>query len=97
MIPLSGHTEGHACVAVEAGERTLVHAGDAYFHRSSVRDPGDAARPAGLALFERLVAVDRARIRHNHRRLRELRDGGSVQLFCAHDPVELDEARAGAD
>lgn len=93
MIPLSGHTRGHACIAVDAPTGALVHAGDAYFHRSSVRDPEDAGRPPALAVFETLVAVDRSRIRDNHRRLHELRAGGGVEVFCAHDPVELEEAQ----
>jgi glyoxylase-like metal-dependent hydrolase (beta-lactamase superfamily II) len=90
-VPLPGHTRGHACVAVRAGGRWLLHAGDAFFHRHTV-EPGAGAGPAGLRAFEALIAMDRAAVRANHARLRELaRDrGGEVTVFCAHDPVQFD-------
>lgn len=87
LIPLTGHTRGHACVAVEAPGRTLVHAGDAYFHRASVRDAGEV--PFGLRVFESNIATDRAKIAANHARLRELDRDPGIRLFCAHDPEEL--------
>lgn len=94
-IPLPGHTRGHACVAVDRGDRWLLHAGDAYFHHASVR-PGAGAAPPGLRVFERLVAVDYARVLDNHARLRELARAPDVTVFSAHDPEELDTLRAGA-
>src|SRR5205823_4708337 len=36
LIPLAGHTRGHAAVAVETGEGWLLHAGDAYFHHGAM-------------------------------------------------------------
>lgn len=88
MIPLTGHTRGHACVAVETGAGALVHAGDAYFHRAAVRD-GHGDIPWGLRVFEGNIAVDRSRIRDNHARLRALGAQDGVTLFCAHDPHEF--------
>ncbi len=88
MIPLSGHTRGHACVAVEAPGLPLLHCGDAYFHRATL-DRAEGAVPAGLRLFEGAMAIERARIRDNHARLRALAATGEVRVFCAHDPVEL--------
>lgn len=90
MIPLAGHTLGHACIAVEHGARTLVHAGDAYFHRAAVRED-DSAIPRGIALYEKLVAMEPSRLIDNHRRLRELSRAEDIEVFCAHDPVELAE------
>lgn len=93
MIPLSGHTRGHACIAVERGDAAVVHAGDSYFHHSSVTRERDDGRPPVLAFYEGLVAVDRTRIADNHRRLHELNRDERVTLFCAHDQTELDALR----
>lgn len=89
-LPLPGHTRGHACVAVETRDVTLVHGGDAFFHRSVV-DPSAPPIPRGLAGFERLVAVDYAKVRQNHARLRALaaQGGDALRVFCAHDDVQL--------
>jgi glyoxylase-like metal-dependent hydrolase (beta-lactamase superfamily II) len=95
LVPLVGHTRGHAAVAVELASGWLVHAGDAYFHRSTPR-PSEGAMPPALALFERAVALDWAGVRENQRRLRELAAEAEAgfTLFCAHDPVEFERARA---
>ena len=90
-IPLPGHSRGHSAVAVESDRGWLLHCGDAYFHESTV----DSSRaPAGpmLRLFENAVALDRARVRDNHRRLAELhaRAGGEIGIFSAHDPAEFE-------
>jgi glyoxylase-like metal-dependent hydrolase (beta-lactamase superfamily II) len=93
-IPLPGHTRGHACVAVDRGDRWLLHSGDAYFSRA--RLVGGAAPPA-LVTFERLVAVDYRRVLDNHRRLGELaRTDPGVEVFSSHDPSELARLRGGS-
>jgi glyoxylase-like metal-dependent hydrolase (beta-lactamase superfamily II) len=91
LIPVVGHTRGHCAVAVKQGDEWLLHAGDAYFFHGEV-DPENPRSTPGLALFQRLVAVDDAARRKNQRRLRELaRDHrGTVRLFSAHDPLELE-------
>jgi len=91
LVPVVGHTRGHCAVAVKEDQGWLLHAGDAYFFRGEV-DPVAPRSTPGLALFQRLAAVDDAARRDNQRRLRELmRDHGrEVRVFCAHDPVELD-------
>ncbi|MEM7674377.1 MAG: MBL fold metallo-hydrolase [Myxococcota bacterium] len=92
LIPLGGHTRGHVAVAVDAGETWLMHCGDAYFHRQQMID---GKRPFGLGLFERAVAVE-DRIRElNQERLRNLkRAQRGIELFCAHDAVELERLQA---
>nr|WP_238161158.1 MBL fold metallo-hydrolase [Kribbella antibiotica] len=92
LIPLPGHTRGHAAVAVDNGR--LLHAGDSFFHRGTLeRKP----IPWSLRLNERAVAFDAARVRSNHARLAELHQAGSgTTVFCAHDPVQF-EALAEAD
>lgn len=90
MVPLSGHTRGHACVGVDLGDRALLHCGDAYFHRAAIRG---GPMPIGLDLFERFMAIDGAAIAGNHARLAEVARDATVRVFSAHDGVELEEAR----
>lgn len=97
IVPLAGHTRGHAAIAVKSDRGWLVHAGDAYFYRGEI-DADRPTCPAGLSMFQRLVATDDRMRRDNQRRLRELaRDhAGEVRVFSAHDPVELDRERVRA-
>jgi glyoxylase-like metal-dependent hydrolase (beta-lactamase superfamily II) len=88
MLPLRGHTEGHACIAVERPSGPLVHAGDAYFHRTSIATTGNP-KPQGLLAYEWAVAVDKQALRDNHERLRRLAAQADIELFCAHDPNEF--------
>lgn len=96
MIPLYGHTRGHAGVAVRTDAGWLLHAGDAYFHYGEV-NPDEPWRTPGLRLFQRVLAVDERARRRNQRRLRALvRDhGDEVRVFSAHDPSELEACRTG--
>ncbi|HUO74372.1 MAG TPA: MBL fold metallo-hydrolase [Solirubrobacteraceae bacterium] len=94
LVPLHGHTRGHAGVAVRVGEQWLLHCGDAYYFHAEI-DP-EPSCPRGLGAFQRLVAVDDRARRHNQARLRELRlsHGPEIRLVCAHDPLELRQATA---
>jgi glyoxylase-like metal-dependent hydrolase (beta-lactamase superfamily II) len=84
---MHGHTRGHSAIIVNTGERWLVHAGDAYFHRNSVE--GSAALPFGFAAFERATQMDPAARRASVAALRQLRESYSdIELFCAHDARE---------
>jgi len=85
LVPLAGHTLGHTGVAVRSGDRWLLHAGDAYFHRDEVR--GGTA-PFMLELFQRMVAMDGEQRLANRARLGELMRQGTVEIFSAHDPDE---------
>lgn len=87
MVPLPGHTLGHAGIAVQAGDRWLLHAGDAFFHQHEL-DPQPRC-PAGAALYQRLLAADNDARRVNQARLRDLnRDhGATVSILCSHDTV----------
>ena len=97
LIPMTGHSRGHACVAVNSGDGWLVHCGDAYFHHTEMENPKEC--PWGLSLFQRIVATDNDARVHNQQRLRALhsRGEGRVKVFSAHDPVELDRMLAPAD
>jgi glyoxylase-like metal-dependent hydrolase (beta-lactamase superfamily II) len=94
LIPLHGHTRGHAGVAVDTGGGWLLHAGDAYFHA----DEMDVARPRctpGLELLQRFDSFDDAARIANQARLREVARAG-VRIVCSHDPTELERARRGS-
>jgi glyoxylase-like metal-dependent hydrolase (beta-lactamase superfamily II) len=95
-LPMPGHSRGHAAIAVDTGRGWLVHAGDAYFHRS-VTEHGDAsATPWALRCVERLIAVDYKSVRANHARLAELARREDVTVFSAHDPVEYERLASHA-
>ena len=91
LVPLHGHTRGHCGVAVRANDGWLLHCGDAYFFHGEMAEPPYC--PPGLVLFQNLVQVDRTARLANQLRLRELAQAkaGTVRLFSAHDPVELEQ------
>lgn len=92
LVPLHGHTRGHAAVAVRTAEGWLLHCGDAYFHEGEMTEAARA--PWGLEFFQRTIAVDDRMRRDNQRRLRELKAGhDDVRVFCAHSKAELDRLR----
>lgn len=95
MVPLRGHTLGHAGVAVQGPSGWLLHAGDAYFYREEVRRADRRCTP-GLRAYQKLMEVDRPARLMNQQRLRELsvRGRGEVIVMCAHDHVEFDRACA---
>ena len=86
LVSLPGHTRGHACVAVDAGHRWILHAGDAFYHHGVL--DGAAAVPRALRIMENAIAYDRAQVRDNHARLAELyaRNDPNLLIVCAHDP-----------
>jgi glyoxylase-like metal-dependent hydrolase (beta-lactamase superfamily II) len=93
LVPLGGHTAGHAGVAVHDGHGWLLHCGDAYYYHREL-----AAVPEPHPVLD--VVQTRSEIHHDLRlgtqaRLRELlrRHGGDVTVFSAHDPWELDRLR----
>jgi glyoxylase-like metal-dependent hydrolase (beta-lactamase superfamily II) len=96
LVPLLGHSRGHTGVAVNDGERWLLHCGDSYFNRGEVATPPSC--PPGLRLFQRLLATDNGARTANAARLRELAasHGDEVTLFCSHDPHELAREQAAA-
>lgn len=90
LVPVVGHTRGHCAVAVRAGGRWLLHAGDAYFFHAEVH--ADEPRcPPGLRLFQRVVAWNDPLRRKNQQRLRELARAraGEVDVFSAHCVVDF--------
>ncbi|MCB8823128.1 MBL fold metallo-hydrolase [Microvirga rosea] len=89
MVPLRGHTIGHAGVAIKTPEGWLLHAGDAYFYRHEM-DPKPSCTP-GLAAYQRMMGQDHQARRRNQARLRALANSqDDMRIFCSHDPVELE-------
>ncbi|MGV0593735.1 MBL fold metallo-hydrolase [Mycolicibacterium porcinum] len=82
LIPLPGHTRGHAAVAVDTGPRWILHAGDAFYHHGQV--DGSHSAPRTLTAPERAVAFDRKQVRANHRRLGELWATGEPDLLLVN-------------
>lgn len=90
LVPLAGHTWGHAGVAVKTADDWLLYASDAYFYRGEIGAERYECTPA-LRGYQRLMEVDRSARLENQRRLRQLslNHGDEVRIFCAHDPVEF--------
>lgn len=105
IVPVVGHTRGHAAIAVNVPARPaepddapwssrgagwLLHAGDAYFYRGEM-DPNRRACPVVVEVFQRTIAVDNEARVANQERLRLLakEHAGKVRVFCAHDDVEM--------
>ncbi|MDN5939904.1 MAG: MBL fold metallo-hydrolase [Salinisphaera sp.] len=88
MIPLAGHTRGHAGIAVDTGDGWLLHAGDAYFHHGQLS--AHSSCPLGLAAFQRMMCENNRQRAANVQRLRELALSAqaTVEIICAHDPRE---------
>jgi glyoxylase-like metal-dependent hydrolase (beta-lactamase superfamily II) len=91
FVPLRGHTLGHAAVAIDAGPRWMLYAGDAYFHHGEM----DLERPhctPGLRFYQWMLEKDRAARLDNQHRLRELKrgNGSTIDLFSGHDVDEFE-------
>lgn len=91
LVPLLGHTLGHAGVAVRGERGWILLAGDAYLHRDEM-DPQIPRSTAGLTLLQTLLEKDRRARLWNRDRLRMLAmdHGGEVTITCSHDPVEFE-------
>jgi glyoxylase-like metal-dependent hydrolase (beta-lactamase superfamily II) len=97
MVPLPGHTWGHAGIAIDTGAGWMLHAGDAYFYRDEMRREKRKCTP-GLRAYQTMMEVNRASRMANQERLRRLslERAGDVKIVCAHDVVELERCVAGA-
>ncbi len=89
LVPLPGHTLGHAGVAVKGPRGWLLHAGDAYFSRAEMHE-GRSAPPL-LGAYESMMAADREAAKESFGRLQTFLSApdADVAVFCTHDPVEF--------
>jgi glyoxylase-like metal-dependent hydrolase (beta-lactamase superfamily II) len=90
LIPLTGHTRGHAGVAISTANGWLLNAGDAYFYRHEM-DAVNRHCTLGLSAYQRMMEVDRKARLHNQDRLYalSLTHSQDVNLFCSHDAMEF--------
>jgi glyoxylase-like metal-dependent hydrolase (beta-lactamase superfamily II) len=90
LVPLPGHTHGHAGVAVRSDGHWHLLAGDAYFYHREM-DPDPYCTP-GLRAYQWMMEKDRAARLRNQQRLRDLRayHPTGLELYCSHDPVEFE-------
>jgi glyoxylase-like metal-dependent hydrolase (beta-lactamase superfamily II) len=97
MIPLPGHTDGHAGIAVRDGPGWLLLAGDAYFHAGELE--AERHCPPGLRAYQRLMEMDGPARMQNQERLRALaaQHASEVRILCSHDAAELDRAQAATN
>ena len=91
LVPLPGHSAGQCGVAVRENGRWLFHAADSYFDHREV-DAERARSTPGLAGFQKQLEFDAAARRESRQRVRALvkEHPDEVEVFCTHDPVELD-------
>lgn len=89
LVPLIGHTFGHAGVAIQRRNGWLLHAGDAYFFHAEM----DWERPRctpGLRFYQWMMEKDRRLRLANQERLREVKLSSGIEIFCAHDAREFE-------
>ena len=96
LIALPGHTRGHACVAVDAGHRWILHCGDAFYHWATL--DGRSRVPRVLTAMESTIAWDLKKVRNNHDRIAELhqRQDPDLLVVNSHDPTLYERARDSA-
>jgi glyoxylase-like metal-dependent hydrolase (beta-lactamase superfamily II) len=98
LVPLIGHTFGHAGIAIQRDADWLLLAGDAYFFHAEM-DPEHPWCTPGLRAYQTLLEKDRRSRLANQARLRELRraQGGRVDIFCSHDAREFERLAGHAE
>ncbi len=91
MVPLVGHTFGHAGIAIQVSGRWLFQTGDAYFYHEEMKLDRPHCTP-GLRFYQSMMEKDRLARLWNQQRLRELANSqrDEVEVFCAHDIVEFE-------
>lgn len=91
LIPLIGHTHGHAGIAVQRGDKWLLQAGDAYFYHAEMNPEHPYCTP-GLRFYQWMMEKNRSARLANQHRLRELNRAHSheVDIFCGHDIAEFE-------
>lgn len=92
MVPLVGHTLGHAGVAVREDAGWLLLAGDAYFFHGEMDLEHPWCTP-GLRFYQWMMEKDRDARLTNQARLRQLahEHRREVTVTCSHDLHELEQ------
>jgi glyoxylase-like metal-dependent hydrolase (beta-lactamase superfamily II) len=91
LVRLPGHSAGHFGIAIQSGDKWLLHAGDAYYDRKELTAMFLA--PLWTMAFERLAHADFAQAQRTKRDLKNLLHDSKIQMFCSHDPIELENLK----
>ncbi|WP_187488520.1 MBL fold metallo-hydrolase [Duffyella gerundensis] len=96
LVPLPGHTLGHAGIAIRQPNGWLLHGGDAWFYRGELHQAQRHCTP-GLRFYQWMMQADGAARRQNQQRLRELSlaHSNDITFFCSHDAQELQRLSPG--
>ena len=87
LIPLFGHTEGHCGIAIKTQQGWTLFCGDAYYSHLEL-NPQNRLR--SLNALEVFFAEDNAQRLSNLHKIQQLAQSEPrIEIFCAHDPVEL--------
>lgn len=92
LIPLIGHTLGHAGIAVKKDHKWLLNCGDAYFYHEEMSLTKPCCTP-GLTFYQNMMEKDRGMRLSNQDRIRELKryHQYEIDIFCSHDPLEFEK------
>jgi glyoxylase-like metal-dependent hydrolase (beta-lactamase superfamily II) len=91
LVPLLGHTLGHAGIAVRRENGWLLYAADAYFYHGELDRDRVRCTP-GLRLYQTMMEKNRRLRLYNRERVRKLRhERDDVTIFCAHDVREFEQ------
>lgn len=90
LVPLPGHTQGHAGIAVRGAEGWLLHGGDAWFYREEMALNKPHCTP-GLRLYQWMMAMDNKTRQDTQRQLRTVLSHyhQEITFFCSHDAKQL--------
>ncbi len=88
LVPLRGHSRGQTGVAVDTGERWVLHCGDAYYVKEELRQRGKPS--LGVRGFRRVAHVDFPAAMHCVGELRRImrEHFDEVTLIASHDQFE---------
>ena len=89
LVPLIGHTRGHCGVAIDTGEKWVLHCGDAYYVNAEL---GKGA-PIDVACFTAMVHHDRFQALGQVKRIKRVleENQGLVRPVCTHDHSQYQE------
>ena len=98
LVPLPGHTQGHAGIAVSRSEGWLLHGGVAWFYRGEMALQVPHCTP-GLRFYQWMMAMDNEARKRTQQQLRALlsQHHQDITFFCSHDAKQLNALNPGAE
>jgi len=89
MIPLIGHTFGHAGFALNTdSDKWLFHVGDAYYNQLEF---SGGIRSLPYKTLARLSAMDNTKRLENLERIKNLKNTEGLQVCNSHDPLDFEK------